>query len=109
RERSKQHAVQRAENRGIGAYTEAQAQYCECGEAGRSGDLTNGVAEIVNEIVGPGERPHVARSLLGLLDTVQGEACPALGLRATDAAALAGANLHFKMERQLIVQIGVCA
>src|SRR6185503_12505536 len=51
RQRPQQHAVQRAENRRIGADAKAEAEDREHREAGRSPGLSNGVPQVVGEIV----------------------------------------------------------
>lgn len=67
--------------------------------------MANGVPEVLNEIGCPGERPHLTRPFLGLLDTLQGEACSTFGVHAGQSPVLASASLHFEMERQLVVQV----
>src|SRR6266567_3402916 len=68
-QRSQQHAVQRAEHRRIGADAKAEAEYREHREAGRSLDLSNGVPQVVAEIVKETYAPSFPVFLLDLVES----------------------------------------
>ena len=105
RQRSQQHAVQRAENRRIGAYAKAEAEYREHREAGRSLDLSNGVPQVVAEIVKETYAPSIPVFLLDLVESAHLQPCSPHCFVVRQAAGDMAVYQSFEMKPELVVQV----
>ncbi len=107
RQRPKQHAVDDAEDRGVGADAERQREHGDDREAGRARQSANRVARVLRELVQPLAAPHVARDFANGRDIAEVAARVATRVARRLAARDAVLHIHLEMRSNLGVQLGV--
>ena len=104
RQRPKQHAVNRAEDRGVSTDAERQNGYRGDREAGPAG-LSHAETDILPESFQPPCPPGVAAGFLDLLDAAEISGCRQSRRLGAHAVADVLGDLHLHVETHLFVQV----
>ena len=105
RQRLEQQRIQHAEDRRVRAHAEDDGQHRGDREPRRLAQAAQAVANILHRIACPAQRQHIARPLLGLLDTADRDARTTVRFGVCHAALRVGPRLHRYMKRELVVEV----
>ena len=100
-----EHAVDEAEDGGVGADAETQREHDGGGEARAAAQAAQAVADVLHQHLEEPAAARVAASLLGLVDAAKRDDGRAPGLLRGHAAPDVGRRLEVEMQAHLVVEL----